>query len=342
MTPVFRPLAAFLACALLACSNTTNTTPPKDDLEDKNYTNLTSCRGSASTTDIDNNVELALDLRESLHEMVVCGGLMVTVAGAVITVLIDSASGNTKDPDGFTFDGKGTYTSPQMDLQFFLGQDTSFGKAGDLITFNVFQLDTYLTGAKVDAKASIDLSGNTKSSVTATFSGTGPGVELLGLGKTPASPLKIDSDGLLTALGKIQIASKIHVDDSQAHGKINYNLRVDKAPLSQVSQGVQQSIQLISMSGARADLQQTATIKDFTIGFGDVGNHALSGTVRASISGGTFPFDVLYNYPHRAEPDVVLGCPGAALTPPADSTGGAGSGGSGGSGGSAGGAAGGN
>lgn len=325
MTSTFRPLAALLACAFLACSNssTENTAPPKDDLTDKNYANLASCRGSSTTTEIDNNVEMALDLRESLHEMVVCGGLMVSLAGSVVSVLIDAAAGNTKDPGGFTFDGQGTYTSDQMDVQFFLGEDTSFGKAGDLITFNVFQPSSYLTGATVKAEGSIDLSGHAKSSLTVNFTGTGQGVELLGLGKTPASPLVIDSDKIGAALGKIQVASKIHVSDTQAHGKVDYKMNMARAPLAKVVDGVQQSIELLSMSGAREDLHQTATIQSFTITFGDVGNHALNGTVKASITGGPFGYDVLYSYPHRAEPDVVLGCPGATLVAPPDGTAGA-------------------
>jgi hypothetical protein len=329
MTSAIRPLAAFLACALLACSNSTaNTTPPKDDLETKNYANLASCRGSASTTDIDNNVELALDLRESLHEMVVCGGLTATLAGSVIGVLIDAIQGNTTDPGGFTFDGKGGYTSDQMDVQFFLGADTSFGKAGELITFNVFDASNYVTGISGEVKASVDLSGNATTSATLSFMGTGQGVELLGLGKSPASPIKLDTNALLNSIGKIQIESKIHVDDTQAHGKVNYQMKMDKVALSKVVNGYQQTIDLLALSGGRADLNQTAKIDAFTITFGDVGNHSLTGTVHASISGGTFPFDVLYSYPRRAEPDVVLGCPGATLVPP--DGGAAGTGGTGG------------
>jgi hypothetical protein len=310
--------SALLSSSLFACGPTTsNTTPAKDDIEDKNYAGLKACRGTSTDAVVANNVELALDVRESLHEMVVCGGLMFSLAGAVISVLIDAAQGNTRDPAGFMFDGAGTYTSPQMDVQFFLGEDTSFGKAGDIITFNVFRPESYLLGAKVDAKGSVDTSGKVKYSVTASFSGVGPGVELLGLGTSPASPIKVDTNGLLAALGKIQISSKIHVKDAQAHGQVDYELAVDRAPLSQVTGGVKQSVQLVSLAGSRADLKQTAEIKSFTISFADVGNHALDGTVLANVSGGVFPFQVLYSYPTRAEPDVVLGCVGDSLSPPA-------------------------
>ena len=193
-----------------------NDTPATDAIKAGDYRGLAACKGSASSTDLARAVQIGQDFNESCHEMVVCGGLNASMSTAIIQILINAAAGSSSDPKGFTFDGKGNWHAEQMDVQFLLGFDTSFGKKGDLVTFNPFDVNNYFTGAKVEATASADLSGNIKTSLQIGFTGVGPGFELLGI-DAKTSPVTVDSDKVAEAIGKVLIKSQIHIDDEHAH-----------------------------------------------------------------------------------------------------------------------------
>jgi hypothetical protein len=305
------PLLLAVSCGL---SSDVNKDPPTDEVEKKSYEKLAACRGSASDIEVQKHLEIATSFKESAHEMIICGGLVVSLAVGVIEVIVNEALGKSGRPDGLTFDGKGTYTSPQMDVRFYLGEDTSFGKAGDLVTLDLLDMATYLTGAK--ASGSAKLEGTTlKYDVKVAFTGVGPGVELLGLGAEPASPWQVDVDQVQASLKKLRVEANIRVKDTQAHADVTYDVDVPRTPLSAVIGG-RQEMKLVAMGATRKDLGQSFTPLEFTIGYEDVGDHALDGIIRGNVSGGKVPFQVLYSYPRRAEPDVLLGCQGDKIEVP--------------------------
>lgn len=84
-------------------------------------------------------------------------------------------------PPGFTFSG-GVYTSTNapVEIRAAFGEDYQAGEEGDPIVPSLFETESYLTGAEVT------LSDDGSAKVA--FSGTGPLVELLGLGPTPPNP----------------------------------------------------------------------------------------------------------------------------------------------------------
>jgi hypothetical protein len=315
----------FSVASLVACSGLggggggggappANTAKANDALEDPNHPGLEACKGSISASGLDNALEIANGFKQSCHELIVCGGLSASFSTAVIGVVINAATG-TKAGGGFTFDATGTYTTKpsdvtgtSMDLQLFLAADTSFGKAGDLVKFNLLSIDSYFLGATLEAKASIDTTGKTQSSLTITFTGKGPAFELLGLGDLQ-SPIKVDAAKISEALGKIQIATKVHVDDKQGRSSFRYDLDSPKMSLGAIVGGEPLPMTLSTVTGGRADTGQTMKVTKWEIRYLDTSAGGyLDGTIGVSIAGGGFPYGVTFEYPRRKDPDVSLRC----------------------------------
>jgi hypothetical protein len=315
-----RARLAFFAVSLLAlaaCGTKSqksgppeNKTAAVDALEDPKHPGLEACRGSISSGDLESNLEIARATRESYHEMVVCGGLNASISITLIQIMISSAAGKDTNPSGFTFNGTGMWSAgTQMDVSFHLGFDTKFGKAGDLITYNLFKLDTFFTGATIKATASVNTSGQTTTSLSMAFTGLGPGIELLGLGPEPKSPIVIDAGKIAESLGKIVLKSKIHIDDKKVNSHIKYELETLPMTLGQITAGEPTVNKLLNVSGERPDVGQKMTVTTFGIDYRDIGSGYLDGKIEVDITGGPFfPYSVTYTYPRRNAPDVALSC----------------------------------
>lgn len=315
-----RARTAFFAVSLLALSacgsKSQKAGPPEnktaavDALEDPKHPGLEACRGSINSGDLESNLEIARSTKESFHEMVVCGGLNASISITLIQIMISSAAGKDTNPSGFAFDGKGLWRAgTQMDVTFHLGFDTKFGKTGDLITYNLFKVDTFFTGATIKATASVNTSGVTTTSLTMAFTGLGPGVELLGLGPEPKSPVVIDAGKIAEALGKIRLFSKVHIDDKKVNSHIKYELETLPMTLGQITAGEPTVMKLLNVSGERPDVGQKMTVTTFGIDYRDIGSGYLDGKIEVDITGGSFfPYSVVYTYPRRNAPDVALSC----------------------------------
>jgi hypothetical protein len=315
---------AFLGLGLMGCSalgGTGNANAPKendaqpvDALENPAHPGLEACSAGVTTNTVEDSLEIARDFKESCHELIVCGGLSASLSTTLISVLFNAAVGSDTNAKGFTFDGKGTYSTTQasvgtkMDVQLFLAADTSFGKRGDLITFDLFSIETYFTGAKLTATASVDLAGRATTNLGITFTGKGKGFEILGLGDV-SSPFTIDAQKIADALGMIQLRTKIHVDDKQGHATFVYDLDSPPVTIGAISKGEALGMQLKGVTGARADLDQTLTITQWDIRYLDTSASGfLDGTIGFAINGGRLPYTSTFSYPKRKAPDVVLAC----------------------------------
>ncbi len=314
-----RARTAFFAATLAvltACGSKQKNGPPEnkapavDALEDPKHPGLEACRGSISSGDLESNLEIARSTKESYHEMVVCGGLNASISITLIQIMITSAAGESTSPDGFTFNGAGLWSAgTQMDVAFHLGFDTKFGKTGDLLTYDIFKMDTYFTGATIKATASINSKGETTRSLTMAFTGLGPGIELLGLGPEPKSPVVIDAAKIAESLGKITLHSKVHIDDKKANSHIKYELETVPMSLGQITSGEPTVMKLLNISGERPDVGQKMTVTTFGIDYRDIGSGYLDGKIEVDMTGGPFfPYSVTYTYPRRNAPDVALSC----------------------------------
>ena len=291
-----------------------NTAAPVDALTDPTHPGLQACTAGLSQDDVANALEITSDFELSCHELIVCGGLATSLGSAVVNILINAALGGGGAQ--LTYKGNGVYETGSagagtlMDVTTTLGFDTSFGKKGDVINFNLLDLATYFTGAKVTATATVGTSGSSYS-IGVTFTGLGPGVEFLGLGATPASPLTVDSDKISASLGQIQIQTHIHQGDMQGHSLFTYDVKGPPQPLGSALSGDAMPFQLSGVMGGRADTGQSLTITKWQINYLDTGSSGyMMGTIAFSISGGKYPYSATFTYPNRKAPDVSLACGG--------------------------------
>jgi len=293
-----------------------NTSPPVDALTDPTHPGLSACASSVSSTDLEDSLQVAKDFKESCHELVVCGGLVTSLGSAIVNILLNAALGG--GGASLTYKGQGVYVTGAgqtggmgtvMEITTLLGADTSFGKAGDPIAFDLTDITTYFTGVKVTAQATLSTSGTATYSLGVAFTGVGPGVELLGLGKTPSSPLTVSSDKIAAALGQIQIKTHIHQADMQNKSLFTYDVVGPQQSLASALSGDAVPFQLMGVTGGRADAMQTIDVKTWQINYLDTGHNGfMNGTIGFAVKGGKLPYTVTFHYPNRKTPDVALAC----------------------------------
>lgn len=321
-------LVPLVACSALGGggSTATNNAPPantaaaKDALDDPAHPGIEACTANVGSTAKEDALEIASDFKQSCHELVVCGGLAAQMSAGVTTLVLNAALGAVSGSGGFVFDGKGTYhtntsgSGTGMDVTLLLPKDTSFGKKGDVITFDLLKLETYFKGSpKLSAKASLDTTGKATYQIEATFGEPGPGYELLGLDAASGSgggTISFDSAKIQAAIGAILIRAKTHVDDKQGHATFVYDLESKgDLTLGQFSSGTPLDMSLVSVRGERPDTKQTLSITKWEVRYLDTsGSGYLDGTIAFDVKGGAYAYGATFEYPRRKEPDVTLVC----------------------------------
>jgi hypothetical protein len=286
-----------------------NPDPPTDALELPGRPGLEGCTAGLAGSELDAQLQIARDFRESCHEMVVCGGLNASFSLALIRVLVNAAAGGATHPTGFTYAGDGLWrVAETMTVRLHLPQDTTWGRAGDPITFDVFDIESYFTGVTIVASASVDLSGETRTSLSIQFEGVGPGAELLGLGPEPSTPLQLDAEQIADALGRIEIRNDILVDDPRGDTRVLYTLRGAPTPISELARDGAQGMELVGVTAINEVTGQTIVITDWGMEYRAGVARTLDGTIDFQVVGGAVEYSSRFVYPHRGYPDVTLGC----------------------------------
>lgn len=286
-----------------------NTAPPVDALELAGHPGLETCTAGMSEAEVDAALEISRAFRQSCHEMVVCGGLNASFSFALIQLLVNVAAGGDTRPSGFTYEGDGYWrASDVMTIRLHLPADTSWGRAGDPITFDVFDINNYFTGVSIVASASIDLTGETRTSLSIAFEGTGPGAELLGLGGEVASPIEVDAEAIAQAIGQVTMRNDIVVDDERDDTHILYTLRGMPTPIGELGNDGAQGMELVGVTGENAVTGQRIEITSWGMEYRAGVARTLDGTVDFAVTGGPLEYTAHFAYPHRSSPDVTLGC----------------------------------
>ncbi|MBK9036324.1 MAG: hypothetical protein IPL61_34605 [Myxococcales bacterium] len=283
-----------------------STAAPIDDLADRSHASLAAC----ATGDVDANLAIVADFRDSCHEMIICGGLTNTFSGAVFRMLVNAALGHKTGVDHITYQGDGRYrVGDVMTLQMRLGADMSFGHAGDVIPFDVLDLGTYFKRASISASASYALGGRAETSYAMTFDEVGPGVELLGLSRDTAGPLKLQFQAMADALGhNVHAAQDITVSDHKGASAIDYHLSGPPTPIANLLGGAPAAQELTSIDARRTDTNQTIAVTNWAMQYQPGSTGTLDGSITFEVRGGAFPYQATFTYPHRKEPDVALSC----------------------------------
>ena len=280
-----------------------------DDLKDP------TALGGCAAGDVTANVEIIADLRDSYHEMIVCGGLALNFDQAITNVIVNAAIGRG-GPSAMVYQGNGAYASANgmMKIQTSL--------AGGAM-FDVLDPQSYLVGLTVSANANAaigvaarggtpwDVLKKTAGTMELRFQGAGPGFAALGLSAEvlASGRLEIDPKKIATAIAsQIHVANRISVENQQGGTTVHYILEGDPQPLSNILGSKAVPMKLASIVATHAATGQTIRITEWSMAFKGDGGKVLDGTIRLDVDGGAFPYAAAFTYPHRAEPDIQLTC----------------------------------
>jgi hypothetical protein len=310
-----RPLTylALFAAMVGACNlpqgpqDPENTAPPVSALDDPAHPGIEACAAG----DVEAELQIARDFKDSCHEMVICGGLSAAFTLTLVQVLVNAATGSSTEPSGFVYVGQGRYAAgTQMELTLRLAKDTSFGKAGDAIDFDLFDVTSYFTSAKLAASASASTSGKTKTSLSIEFEGTGKGFELLGLEVGADGGIQTDLATISKNLGaSILVETKILMHDVRDTSTIAYQLDSPATLLSSFLESGPMDMQLVKVTATATGTSQTVVMKNWAMQYkASSSSGTLDGSIDFEVRGGAFDYVAKFNYPHRKEPDVALSC----------------------------------
>ena len=309
-------------CIITTSSGSSNDDTAADDGNDDAASvqrNLDGCADGMSDAEIDDTLQITYDFNESAHEMIVCGGLVFAIVGALIEGLIDLAEDPTRTtlPEQYSFDGEGTYSvnvdgynDLDMDVRFYLTRDYEFGKAGDLVTENLFDMSSYLVNAKTTVETELTTQGLLVT-ITIEHDGPGPLVELLGMGTNPESPITVsqsDINAAADAMGSLEVEADIKLTDHPSVASITYETSSLRMLANSIFNGAAMKLDLVDGSGVREDLRQTLQVHTWTVDYVDGAVGALDGEIGFSVRGDGFDFDATLDYPAAPAPDITIKC----------------------------------
>lgn len=300
MGMLFRSTPYVLALGLGACFG--SGTDASEELRE--------CSGDASGVEVDDNVRITVEYAASLHEMVACGGLNVSLCNGVIDGILDAIINQRPDatPSGWTYQGSGTYVTMSegatMETRFYVASDYSFAAAGSLVTDDVFLIDNYL----VDAVVAVDFStGNTEIQYTS----AGPLVELLGQGPNPPNPLQITLGGLSgfqAEFRALEFESDVVLDDVRDDATVHYHVVTPRLGVQALVTGEGMGYELIEASASRDELDQQLVIDEWTIVFYDEAGGQLDGSSQYHVTGGLFTFSGEATFEQSSMAETTLSC----------------------------------
>ena len=287
-----------------------NTDPAVDALEDPAHPGLEACTAGLDPATVDLHLDLAAAYRDSLAEMVTCGQLAQGFTGNLVLVLVNAASGSDSHPSGFTYEGDGIYSAgAQMQVAVHLAEDTSFGNAGDRITWDLFEPSNWFTELTVRASASVDLSGETRTELEIDFGGTAPGAELLGVNAGESGTIELDTDQIRELLGNLELRSFIRIEEDRIGTQIVWEVDTPAGKVGDLfSNDAELRTQLIDASGTHPETGQAMVLGEWAIGYTTGHGGTTDGTVTFDVLGGEFDYGVTMTYPHRRTADVALHC----------------------------------
>ena len=285
-----------------------NTDPPNNALNDGNYPGTEACISSNASAEF----QIAKDFDQSIHELVVCGGIAANISVSFMDGILKSALGKDPKPEDWTYVGEGRWEAGggMMYAEFILPFDTSFGVKGDVITFDVFDVENFFKGFRGVASASADSTGKVKTKLSIEFTEPGPGFELLGVNYTEGqNAIELDFDAMVENFGKIGLDQEVIVEDVKGDTTVSYNVVAKNVPLANlVFAAGPSNMDIVSAGATNSVTGQTLTVKNFNMVYQGGGARTLDGTLDVEVTGGAFDYGAFFSFPHRATPDVTLGC----------------------------------
>lgn len=273
---------------------------------------LATCRGA---NDLAANVQIIADLRDSYHEMIVCGGLQLDFTNALVNVIANAATGG-HGPSQLVYRGNGLFATSNGMMAIQLGLAD-----GGPLGWDPLDPQSYLAGIQVTARADAAINGalrggsiwsavgHAAGSLDITFSAAGPGFQLLGMTLDEARRGHFDLTKIAKSIeSHFTISNRIDVQNEHGGTTVHYILEGPPAPLVDVHDGKHVPMILKSIVAERPATGQTVEITEWTMQFKGDGGKVLDGSIGMNVNGGAFPFAVKMTYPHRMDPDIQLTC----------------------------------
>jgi len=269
---------------------------------------LSGCADGMPQADIDAELSLLWEVDQDVHEMVACGSLVFTLLEAMITIGTDlvEASGDPSLPDGYSWDGGTFVAAPdgatRMELALYWGQGFDSGASGELITDDLFDMDSYL----IDPILEVDYYNY---QLLIRHDGKGPLVELLGYGASPGRPVEIGLDDLSAGRWhELLLGGSIEVGTTRDDVEVSYLVDLGQQEVDDVlGSGLDSAVEALAASdGVRA-----VDADGWSITYVD-GEAALDGTIDSEQSGGSLPMKATFVYESSGYADrIELACPDA-------------------------------
>ncbi len=284
-----------------------NGTPPGRTVD------VAACAGGASQSTIDTNLQMVDYLEDDYHEMVVCGGLAQSFSYSLSEFFARVACGQTAYPSGLVYTGSGLYLAGNvMQIQAKLKKDTSFGKAGDDVPFDLFDTASYWKSSTINANIEADFSWSTNQGFDAHLKGS---IEFTKI-EEPSKNLEIwgiPTDGTSTTVQQEELAKRIadaveFTIDIQMESSQGTKYRITSPPLSagDMYEGKELDLPVTFIEATSGT--QTATLSNWGMKFLPTQAGDMDGTITMSVTGGDFPYFVKYSYPQRSTPDILVTC----------------------------------
>ena len=285
-----------------------NKAEPDDQIKDPRHSGVAACvRGNAEA-----NLQIARAFEESMHELVVCGGMAQRFSISFFNTLINLARGKKTSPRGFKHIGGGRYqVGDVMFVSLALPFATSFGAENDAIPFDVFDGASYFADASVHIQTRTGARGELEADLAVRFRERRPGLELLGdLIPLEGFQLRLDFDAVVKMLGAVKLRQEISVDDRRGPSTVQYQAVSDGVPMRNLvfAAGGGAPIAVTSARVVNPSLGQTLTVTNWGMVFSGGSAKTMDGFVEFEVRGGDFDWAGKFVYPHRPTPDITLSC----------------------------------
>lgn len=297
-------------------TGSTNTTEPTREIK------VDACAMGAAQADIDKNLALVTTLDNDYHEMVVCGGLAAQFAYTLSTFFARLSCGEALLPSGFMYVGDGSYiVGEAMILQAKLAKDTSFGKAGENVPFDLLDTINYGASIKINATLTADTSWNTDGEFTSHLEGElditveQPKVEGLEMWGIPADgkSVKKQQTELAKAIGEnVVFALKINAKSSQ---DTEYVIDSPDMTIADMYNGNLLKLPITNIIAKNPALSQQTTLVDWGMDFIPTKAGDLNGSITVQMTGGLFPYYAKFTFPKRPTADILVTCDAPAPAP---------------------------
>ncbi len=273
------------------------------------------CVDASAHVDIDGQLAIAANIRDNFGDARAALASVTSVASALTRFVQSMVDLKPSMPAGLGYAGAGVYkmqvnADMSVEVEFYLPSNTSYGSAGDVIAFNLFDAANYFTSLGVKATTTVSLSG-ISTSLSFTFDKLGPGAELLGIGSTAASPFPIDVNAFSNQLSKVAVRAKVNIVGRSNAGNVTFSLSSD--PLAAgVLGSTTAPLALGNFSAENAAFEQLVTLAGASLNFNNSSGN-FEGVVRAHSISPDFGFEIAIKFDGGASGDINVGCLGAVL-----------------------------